>query len=417
MRSPRRRLANLHDDRLLRHAGNARPGTARTRAAGRTAAADRACQGQCAGVRSDAGRRRRGRDHVARRAGAAAGDAQVRAARNAEGSASVRWLCRHRVGCAAPRVPESRSDLRTGGRAARSLAPGARAVRRGIPRGRSRAQLLFVSLHAGRIDARNGSARAGMHGRSRAAPARPNCRCRRSRTCGRRVTSARRRFSGSSSRRPTSKASRCRRSPRPLFPRKRFRRACATRSRDAASHGYQVYASADLGSIAYETSAREGLIVDEGVLVEIVRPGTGDPVAPGEVGEVVVTTLVNADYPLLRFGTGDLSALLPGVSPCGRTNMRIKGWMGRADQTTKVKGMFVHPSQVAAIVKRHPRNREGAPRRRQSGRQRPDDAACRGPRQRVGAGRGHRRVDSRHHQAARRSRPSARPASCPTTAR
>ncbi len=117
--------------------------------------------------------------------------------------------------------------------------------------------------------------------------------------------------------------------------------------------GYQAYASADLGSIAYETSAREGLVVDEGVLVEIVRPGTGDPVAPGEVGEVVVTTLANTDYPLIRFGTGDLSALLPGTSPCGRTNMRIKGWMGRADQTTKVKGMFVHPSQVAEIVRRH----------------------------------------------------------------
>ena len=117
--------------------------------------------------------------------------------------------------------------------------------------------------------------------------------------------------------------------------------------------GYQAYATADLGTIAYETSAREGLVVDEGVIVEIVRPGTADPVAPFEVGEVVVTTLFNADYPLIRFGTGDLSALLPGASPCGRTNMRIKGWMGRADQTTKVKGMFVHPSQVAAIVKRH----------------------------------------------------------------
>ncbi len=117
--------------------------------------------------------------------------------------------------------------------------------------------------------------------------------------------------------------------------------------------GYQAYASADLGAIAYETPAREGLVVDEGVLVEIVRPGTGDPVAPGEVGEVVVTALASADYPLIRFGTGDLSALLPGVSPCGRTNMRIRGWMGRADQTTKVKGMFVHPSQVAAIVARH----------------------------------------------------------------
>ncbi|MFO1303315.1 MAG: AMP-binding protein [Burkholderiales bacterium] len=118
--------------------------------------------------------------------------------------------------------------------------------------------------------------------------------------------------------------------------------------------GYQAYATADLGCIAYETEAREGLVLDEGVLVEIVRPGTGDPVPVGEVGEVVVTTLFNTDYPLVRFGTGDLSAMLPGVSPCGRTNARIKGWMGRADQTTKVKGMFVHPSQVAAIVSRHP---------------------------------------------------------------
>jgi phenylacetate-CoA ligase len=118
--------------------------------------------------------------------------------------------------------------------------------------------------------------------------------------------------------------------------------------------GFQAYATADLGCVAYESTAREGLVVDEGVLVEIVRPGTGDPVAPGDVGEVVVTALVSRAYPLIRFGTGDLSALLPGVSPCGRTNMRIKGWLGRADQTTKVKGMFVHPAQVADVVRRHP---------------------------------------------------------------
>ncbi len=117
---------------------------------------------------------------------------------------------------------------------------------------------------------------------------------------------------------------------------------------------YQVYASADLGAIAYETEARAGLVVDEGVLVEIVRPGTGDPLAPGEVGEVVVTTLFNTLYPLIRFGTGDLSAFIEGRSACGRTNARIKGWLGRADQTTKVKGMFVHPSQVAEVVRRHP---------------------------------------------------------------
>ncbi len=114
----------------------------------------------------------------------------------------------------------------------------------------------------------------------------------------------------------------------------------------------QIYASADLGNIAYESEALEGMIIDEEVIVEILRPGTGDPVAEGEVGEVVVTTL-NADYPLIRFATGDLSAVLPGASPCGRTNMRIRGWMGRADQATKVKGMFVHPSQVAEVVKRH----------------------------------------------------------------
>jgi phenylacetate-CoA ligase len=118
--------------------------------------------------------------------------------------------------------------------------------------------------------------------------------------------------------------------------------------------GYQVYATADVGAIAYETPARDGLVVDEGVLVEIVRPGTGEPVTPGEVGEVVLTLLANADYPLIRFGTGDLSALLSGVSACGRTNQRIRGWLGRADQATKVKGMFVHPAQVDAIVKRHP---------------------------------------------------------------
>ncbi|MEO0745226.1 MAG: phenylacetate--CoA ligase family protein [Pseudomonadota bacterium] len=114
----------------------------------------------------------------------------------------------------------------------------------------------------------------------------------------------------------------------------------------------QCYATADLGNIAYESAAMEGLIVDEGVVVEIVTPGTGDPVPEGEVGEVVVTTL-NPDYPLIRFATGDLSAVLPGQSPCGRTNMRIKGWMGRADQTTKIKGMFVRPEQVAALVARH----------------------------------------------------------------
>jgi phenylacetate-CoA ligase len=118
-------------------------------------------------------------------------------------------------------------------------------------------------------------------------------------------------------------------------------------------NAFQCYATADVGLIAYETSARQGLVIDEGVIVEIVRPGTGDPVPEGEVGELVITSL-NLDYPLIRFGTGDLSAILVGTCPTGRTNQRIKGWMGRADQTTKVRGMFVHPGQVAEVVKRFP---------------------------------------------------------------
>ena len=123
------------------------------------------------------------------------------------------------------------------------------------------------------------------------------------------------------------------------------------------AHVLQMYASADIGNIAYESETdgqvNPGMLLDEDLILEIVRPGTGDVVAEGEVGEVVITSF-NPDYPLIRFGTGDMSAVLPGISPCGRTNTRIKGWMGRADQTTKVKGMFVHPSQVADILRRHP---------------------------------------------------------------
>jgi phenylacetate-CoA ligase len=115
----------------------------------------------------------------------------------------------------------------------------------------------------------------------------------------------------------------------------------------------QCYATAEFGVIAYETPALEGMVINESVIVEIVRPGTGDPVPDGEVGEVVVTSF-NSDYPMIRLATGDLSAIMPGRSPCGRTNARIKGWMGRADQTTKIKGMFVHPGQVAEVAKRHP---------------------------------------------------------------
>jgi phenylacetate-CoA ligase len=130
----------------------------------------------------------------------------------------------------------------------------------------------------------------------------------------------------------------------------------ATLRQELSSRGVEVlqcYAIAETGVIAYETPAREGLVVNENIIVEIVRPGTGDPVPDGDVGEVVVTSF-NPAYPMIRLATGDLSAVLPGRSPCGRTNTRIKGWMGRADQTTKVKGMFVRPEQIAEIAKRHP---------------------------------------------------------------
>jgi phenylacetate-CoA ligase len=130
----------------------------------------------------------------------------------------------------------------------------------------------------------------------------------------------------------------------------------ASLRQELASRGvdvFQCYATADLGVIAYESEAREGMIINESLIVEIVRPGTGEPVPLGDVGEVVVTSF-NPDYPMIRLATGDLSAVLLGPSPCGRTNMRIKGWMGRADQTAKVKGMFVHPGQVAEVAKRHP---------------------------------------------------------------
>lgn len=133
-----------------------------------------------------------------------------------------------------------------------------------------------------------------------------------------------------------------------------FPPALAARLRDEHGvDGYQAYATADLGLIAYETVARAGLVVDEGVIVEIVAPGTGDVLEEGEVGEVVVTAF-NDDYPLIRFATGDLSAFLPGPSPCGRTNQRLRGWLGRADQSAKVRGLFVHPHQVGEIVRHHP---------------------------------------------------------------
>ena len=163
---------------------------------------------------------------------------------------------------------------------------------------------------------------------------------------------------------PRSRAARC------------FRR-CAQEYAERGIACRQCYATADLGLIAYESAGGEGMIVDEGVVVEIVRPGTGDPVPDGEVGEVVVTTL-NPDYPLIRFATGDLSAVLPGTSPCGRTNMRIRGWMGRADQTTKIRGMFVRPEQVAALVARHPEVRPRAGDRRARRRAGHDAGAGRG---------------------------------------
>ena len=149
--------------------------------------------------------------------------------------------------------------------------------------------------------------------------------------------------------------------PTAMFPRssarsspaRRFRRRCRRRSNRMALRPIRAFGTADLGLIAFETVAREGLVVNEDIILEIVRPGTGEPVAAGDVGEIVVTTL-DPDHPWIRLAIGDLTAALPGISPCGRTNERIKGWMGRADQTTKIKGMFVRPEQIAEIGKRHP---------------------------------------------------------------
>ena len=134
---------------------------------------------------------------------------------------------------------------------------------------------------------------------------------------------------------------------------RRFRTRCRTEIKSRGIDAYQAFGTADLGLIAFETEAREGMVVNEDLILEIVKPGTGDPVAPGDVGEIVVTSL-DPHHPWIRLALGDLTAALPGTSPCGRTNMRIKGWMGRADQTTKVKGMFVRPEQIAEIGKRHP---------------------------------------------------------------
>ena len=150
---------------------------------------------------------------------------------------------------------------------------------------------------------------------------------------------------------------------------------CGASFAAAGSTALQCYGTADIGLIAYETIApdgepEEGMVLDEGIIVELVQPGTGDPAAPGEVGEVVVTTLT-PEYPLIRFATGDLSAMLPGPPRGARTNQRIKGWLGRADQSTKVRGMFVHPQQIAEIVRRHPAIRRARlvverPRRRRN---------------------------------------------------
>ncbi len=138
-----------------------------------------------------------------------------------------------------------------------------------------------------------------------------------------------------------------------LFSGEAFPPALQTWFASRGIQGYQAYGTADLGMVAYETETRDGLIVNENMILEIVRPGTNQPVPDGEVGEVVVTTF-NPDYPLVRFGTGDLSAIMPGTSPCGRTNTRIRGWLGRADQTTKVRGMFVHPEQIAQVLAEQP---------------------------------------------------------------
>ena len=243
-------------------------------------------------------------------------------------------------------------DLRAGGHPCRSLARRPGAVRRGLPARRRRAEHLQLSPDAGRLHFRclgagarlrghsgrprqyRGAVRAdrGLSpGRLQRHPGFPENPARRRSSAGRDVSSIKRALvSGAAF--PTS-----------------LQEEIKSRGVDA----YQAFGTADLGLIAFETAAREGMVVNEDLILEIVRPGTGDPVAPGDVGEIVVTSL-DPHHPWIRLALGDLTAALPGQSPCGRSNMRIKGWMGRADQTTKVKGMFVRPEQIAEIGKRHP---------------------------------------------------------------
>ena len=260
-------------------------------------------------------------------------------------------LRRGSAGSVRAAVHLARADLRAGGTARRSLARRTRAVRGRLPSGRCRAQHLQLSPDARRLHLRHLRARARL------------------RRHPRRARQYRAQFELIEAYRPVGY------SGTPDFL-KILLDAAATAGRDVSSikramvsgaafppslqqeiksrgiDAYQAFGTADLGLVAFETPAREGMVVNEDLILEIVRPGTGDPVAEGDVGEIVVTSL-DPHHPWIRLALGDLTAALPGTSPCGRTNMRIKGWMGRADQTTKVKGMFVRPEQIAEIGKRH----------------------------------------------------------------
>src|SRR5215813_4404399 len=300
-----------------------------------------------------AARRRRSQcGDLARGARQAAGAAQIRARDAPEGAPAVRRLQRRGDGPPAAAVDVAGTDLRTARRGQRFLGRGARALRRGPPRGRCRANSFSYHLTPGGFMMESGAHALGCA----VIPAGTG------NTEQQVEAIAHLKPSGYLGTPDFLKilldvAARAGRDA------SSFKRALvsgaalpASLRQELSARGIEVrqcYATADLGVIAYESEAHEGMIVNETLLIEIVRPGTGDLAAIGEVGEVVVTSF-NSDYPMIRLATGDLSAVMAGRSPCGRTNMRLAGWMGRADQTAKIKGMFVHPAQVAQIAKRHP---------------------------------------------------------------
>jgi len=393
------RIRDRHEH-PLRHTRDARPRGARARHPRPAAGTGRAREARAPAFAKSSRKSIRARD-LARGAREAARDPQGGAARPAAGGASLRRPCR--IGLRRDRtgVRLPRPDLRAGRARAGLVAPRAGALRRGVRRGD-----LVHNCFSYHFTPAGSMLETGAHALGCAVfptgRGRPSSRCRRSRTSGPPATSARRRSCASSSRRRTSWVARCLRSPRRSFSGEAFPPSLRDALIARGIHGYQVYATAEPGQHRLRDGGARGPGRRRGCAAEIVRPGTGDPVPDGEVGEVVVTTLSNPDYPLVRFGTGDLSAVLPGRSPCGRTNVRIKGWMGRGRPDDQGQGPVRASLAGRGDRRAAHRDREGPAGGRQSGPERPHDAARRAARGTDGSGRGDRRVDPRRHQASGR---------------